>query len=243
MPMSPRLLRPRATGFNPRSISGLALWFDADDASTITLNGTTVSEWRDKSRNGRHAIQETAGLQPTYATNSLNGKPALTGGGAASVRGMVVPAFQFYNAHTAMFVFRASGLNQTVFNRGSSTNDRPKFDTSGSPLLVNARKGGSNAGQVSSSLSYTASQWSVGGLLSDVATLRCYLNGIYGTDQTGNTESWSDTAILRLFSLTNTLLALNGGIAEFVYYDQQLSATQVTKVAQYLSKKWGITLS
>jgi hypothetical protein len=35
MPMSPRLLRPRATGFDPRSISGLALWLDAADSSTL----------------------------------------------------------------------------------------------------------------------------------------------------------------------------------------------------------------
>jgi hypothetical protein len=32
MPMNPRLLRPRASGFDPRSISGLALWLDAADA-------------------------------------------------------------------------------------------------------------------------------------------------------------------------------------------------------------------
>jgi hypothetical protein len=241
--MNPRLLRPTASGFKPNSISGLALWFDADDASTITLNGSTVSEWRDKSGNNRHATQATAALQPSYTTNSLNGKPALTGGGAASIRGMVVSAFQFYNAHTAMFVFRASGLNQTVYNRGTLINDRPKFDTGGSPLTVAARKGGFNAGQVSSTLAYTASQWSVGGLLSDVGTLRCYLDGVYGTDQTGNTESWSDTAPLRFFSLTDTLLGLNGGIAEFFYYDRQLTASQVLKAAQYLSKKWDITLS
>jgi hypothetical protein len=33
--MSPKLLRPRASGFDPRSISGLALWLDAADASSL----------------------------------------------------------------------------------------------------------------------------------------------------------------------------------------------------------------
>jgi hypothetical protein len=64
MGMSPRLLRPRATGFNPRSISGLTAWFDADDASTFTLNGTAVSEWRDKSGNGYAVSQGTSNNQP-----------------------------------------------------------------------------------------------------------------------------------------------------------------------------------
>jgi len=35
MGMSPRLLRPRATGFSPKNISGLALWLDAADSSTL----------------------------------------------------------------------------------------------------------------------------------------------------------------------------------------------------------------
>lgn len=35
MGMDPRLLRPRQTGFDPRSISGLALWLDAADSSTL----------------------------------------------------------------------------------------------------------------------------------------------------------------------------------------------------------------
>jgi hypothetical protein len=35
MAQSPRVLRPKATGFTPRSISGLALWLDASDASTL----------------------------------------------------------------------------------------------------------------------------------------------------------------------------------------------------------------
>jgi hypothetical protein len=64
MAMSPRLLRPRATGFNPKSISGLTAWFDADDASTFTLNGTAVSEWRDKSGNGYAVSQGTSNNQP-----------------------------------------------------------------------------------------------------------------------------------------------------------------------------------
>jgi hypothetical protein len=245
MAMNPRLLRPLDTAFNPKRVAGLALWFDADDASTITLNGSTVSEWRDKSGYNRHATQATAARQPAYTTNSLNGKPAVTAPGADGLRAMLVSAFQFYNAHTAMFVFKASGgYAQTVFNRGSNNNDRPKFDYAvGPPRTVNARKGGTGAAQVSSTLAYTESQWSVGGLLSDVATIRCYLNGVYGTDQTGNTESWSDTAILRLFSLTDTLLPLNGGIAEFIYYDKQLTASEVARVAKYLSKKWNIALS
>ena len=84
-PMTPMLGLGRtllkSSGFRaawtPANIT-TALWLDANDASTITLNGSTVSEWRDKSGNARHASQGTAANQPTYTATGLNGKPVLT---------------------------------------------------------------------------------------------------------------------------------------------------------------------
>ena len=58
--------------------SALALWLDAEDAASITLNGSTVSQWNDKSGNARHAAQGAAANQPTYTASGLNGKPVLT---------------------------------------------------------------------------------------------------------------------------------------------------------------------
>jgi len=57
--------------------ASLALWLDADDASTITLNGSTVSQWRDKSGNGNHVSNATAATQPAYLTTGWNGKPTV----------------------------------------------------------------------------------------------------------------------------------------------------------------------
>lgn len=56
----------------------LALWLDAADTSTITLNGSNVSQWDDKSGNDNHATQASAADQPVYTLNALNNKPALT---------------------------------------------------------------------------------------------------------------------------------------------------------------------
>ena len=60
------------TAWTPANIT-TSLWLDAGDASTITLNSTTVSQWNDKSGNGRNATQGTALQQPTYTSNSQNG--------------------------------------------------------------------------------------------------------------------------------------------------------------------------
>ena len=60
------------TQWTPANIT-TALWLDAADTSTITLNSTTVSQWNDKSGNSRNASQGTALQQPTYTSNSQNG--------------------------------------------------------------------------------------------------------------------------------------------------------------------------
>jgi hypothetical protein len=49
-----------------------ALWLDASDASTFSLNGSNVSEWRDKSTNSRHAVQTNATYQPVLSGGSVN---------------------------------------------------------------------------------------------------------------------------------------------------------------------------
>lgn len=54
------------------------LWLDANDASTITLNGSTVSQWNDKSGNSTHVSQSTGSAQPTYNATGFNGKPTLS---------------------------------------------------------------------------------------------------------------------------------------------------------------------
>ena len=88
-------MRPRATlagsikrankGFalwGPSNIGAtLSVWLDAADSSTITLNGSTVSQWSDKSGNGLHFSQATAANQPTYtASNPLSNNLGSIGG-------------------------------------------------------------------------------------------------------------------------------------------------------------------
>jgi hypothetical protein len=58
--------------------SALALWLDASDAGTVVLNGSTVSQWSDKSGNNKNAVQATASLQPAYSLTGFNGlRPGL----------------------------------------------------------------------------------------------------------------------------------------------------------------------
>ena len=60
--------------FDPASIAGLKLWFDAADLGLT--DGALVSSWTDKSGQGYHLVG-TGAQRPTYRTNVRNGKAVL----------------------------------------------------------------------------------------------------------------------------------------------------------------------
>lgn len=65
---TPALLRPN-----------LSVWLDAADISTITV-ATGVSQWLDKSGNGRTVSQSSSNNQPTYERNGLNDRNVISFG-------------------------------------------------------------------------------------------------------------------------------------------------------------------
>lgn len=63
--------------FAPTDLPGLAIWLDADDPATITLNGSNVASWTDKSSNGFIFSQGNAPQQPPLVSAAINSRPAL----------------------------------------------------------------------------------------------------------------------------------------------------------------------
>jgi len=56
---------------------GIALWLDAADSSTMTFNGTQVSEWRDKAGGSDKVSQADVGRLPDYVPAGIHGNPVL----------------------------------------------------------------------------------------------------------------------------------------------------------------------
>jgi hypothetical protein len=77
MAMSPRLLRPVASGFDPRKIANLAFWLDATDSTTVDTSSGFVTEWRSKVGAGI-ATQSIANDRPAYTVAGRNGKNVVT---------------------------------------------------------------------------------------------------------------------------------------------------------------------
>jgi hypothetical protein len=117
MAMNPRLLRPRATGFDPRSISGCICNIDASVLSSLYQNsdGTTaasatndpVGYMTDLSGSGSHAKQTVAtGSRPFLKLNNQNGRPGLLFDGSNDFLTANISGFQSLTAVTIVQVIK-----------------------------------------------------------------------------------------------------------------------------------------
>jgi hypothetical protein len=60
--------------WTPASLTGLKAWYDASDTATISVSGTAVTQWNDKSGNGYNVTQGTSANRPTSGVSTLNSK-------------------------------------------------------------------------------------------------------------------------------------------------------------------------
>jgi hypothetical protein len=70
LPARHRYLSGAPSGFTPASISSCAIWLDAADATTLTLSGSNVTQWNDKSGNLNH-FRTLDGTSSTYSSNQV----------------------------------------------------------------------------------------------------------------------------------------------------------------------------
>jgi hypothetical protein len=128
-------------------------WFDAQDQDTITEVAGDVSQWNDKSGNGRHLSQADSGKQPSYASDTItfNGLTDILVHGAA---------FMFANGESDVFVVLSGAAQEqkTIVGEGNDSNDTPealwRTGISPRPERISARirndAGGVSAANVSS---------------------------------------------------------------------------------------------
>lgn len=217
----------------PQTIPGLALWLDASDAGSITLDGSNnVSRWRDKSGNGRHAAQGSAANRPAYSLNAVNGLNAITLDGTNDV--MAGPQLIASDGNYTMFgvVRKLTNTSLAYFTSGpcglaigvNGYSDRPGFLVADVTFVYEANPLSANTTicqsvrRQSGVFSYKRGASS----LSSSLTPTNYSAGyIIGTHAGGYFQ--------------------NQIICELLYYSTALSDSQITQIETYLTQKWGIT--
>jgi hypothetical protein len=231
MPMNPRLLRPTASGFDPRRIAGLAGWWDASDSSTVTLD-TGVSALADKSGLGRNATQSTGNNQPAYGTTQLAGKNVMTFDGTndtlvtASIT-VAQPLVMFAVARSALLsgsrmILGGSGSNQPLLYQRSSLDWTISAAGSGSAEL--------RGGIVSTNWTFLSARFN--GANSFVRA--------NGTQLAAGTTGVSGFSVGLALGSQNNSNFWNGDIAEVLLYGALLSDLQVERIEKYLKGKWGL---
>lgn len=246
MAMSPRLLRPRATGFNPKSISGLALWLDATDSSTLTLNGSAVSEWRDKSGNGFHFSQGTSNNQPSY-TGTINGKAAIAFDGTndgldrLSVNNSTVADA---TGACAFLVYEISGTDTqyAAFRTWSNGSGHERFNiTSFHTYFRTTRFSSLSPAPPSSGRVLLTSSANVS---TDVQSLRSNGSTLFTGVCATTFAAWrtQSGAFLGNWAVGYDASYLLGSIGEVIVVGRAVTPLEIAAVEKYLSQKWGVTL-
>lgn len=238
MGMNPRLLRPRASGFNPKSISGLSLWLDGADSSTITLNGTTVSQWADKSGNGRNATQGTALNQP--GTSTVNGKGAILFDGTNDNLQLGDLSAAFSTAATAFYVLtQHTGASAGSYMAAATRNNSGWWRYVGSSSYLGVFRTTRLA-----NVNFNINAASVNGVtvLSSSSTYEVYYQGAKLHTATAD-HNGGNSHVIGAGGDGAGLQYFLGSMCEVLYYNRALSAADLATVHKYLSKKWGFTLS
>lgn len=246
--------------WTPAAIS-TALWLDAADASTITLNGSTVSQWNDKSGRGNHVSNATASFQPTYLTTGWNNRPTLsfTEIGQHFLFNSAMTSFSANNDYTLASAFEFLQASQPWdMIMGWRQTPNSVNNASGTPILggmnfdsqigvhhtdmadvrikVNVT---SRLGKKIATVSRSGGTNGNGGAVTVTST--GFSQVTYSTD---DTQTWASSATsgFQVGGRIQPATAFgNKYISEVVSCNTKLSTIDRQKLEGYLAHKWGLT--
>lgn len=229
----------------PDSLSGLVQWHDANDASTLTLDGSNrVTEWRDKSTSALHL--EPAAVGPLFVSNVANGKPAVRFNSAATERlQKAVAVLSGRPAHIFVVGSTSGSVGHTLWSQGQSTSSSiysTLGNSAGVPQMV-MRGGGS---PVVASATATTTDGEVGLYSAKIEAATYHSVKFNGADESPNASS--SIAVAGNYTVLGAVARsafdnkLMGDIHEVLVYSRILSASEEDSIKSHLAAKWGISL-
>ena len=220
---------------DPTDIAGLGLWFDGDDASSITISsGSSVSQWNDKSGNARHLTQGTAARQPQY-TATLNGRDGLTFN-TSQAYWMTVDFTPMTQPVTRFIVCQLNaGFGVTLHDSAAGFTSRMMFARYSNNNLVLYAGGGE---PVVGTGDTNVHLWTT--VYNDTASIHRAEGLLVGTTHSPGSQALDGITLAA--SIGGGADHVDGAIYEVIFYDALLTGAQISDVEAYLATKWGITL-
>jgi hypothetical protein len=229
--------------FSPTGLSGLSLWLKAD--AGVTTSGSDVTAWADQSGNGINA-ETSPGSEPTFVSNTLNGKPVLRFNGAGQqmalfdvIGGTAYTIFIVCknndNVNGSMF-FWTSDANYgryigSITSAGYNASARNKFI-----LSQNDAGGGEGESIIAWSSTAVNNNYFIGTAIQNGGG-KAYSNGSGGVDSLGTFDASNTFDLIGGYAFG---YELDGDVAEIISYNRALSNSERQQVEGYLNAKYAI---
>lgn len=207
-----------------------ALWHDASDSATITLDGGVVSAWSDKSGSANHATQSTGASRPAVVSAGQNGLDVLAFDGSNDFLRWST-AVDFLGKIIVVVAASSAAANGQIFSH-STTNIQFRyasgtgFNLAGSPAPW--------SGAISATSLFSVGTMAVIAFVGNGSSATLAINGT--VKDTGGTQS-AAANFNQIGIRSSTSEPLNGRIAEVVIAD---IATDRQLLEGYLAHKWGL---
>jgi hypothetical protein len=227
--------------FDPTTIASCRLWFDAADASSVTLSGSNVTAWRNKSVNGGSVTPTANAFQ--YVQTFNGSYPAISGvstGGNGTIGS--IASVTLSNPSTVFAVFQNTGLNSGttslpyLFNITSTTNRAYAYayNQTTTPGLMRVSAGVGSADSATNVNTTTSQVFSMEIGASSTLT---YQNGTLITTSAITGGSLTGTITI---GGNNSLNAWTGFFCEFIIFNNALITAERQQIEGYLAWKWGL---
>lgn len=219
--------------FVPKMVTGLSLWFDAADASTITSSAGAVSQWRDKSTTAIVASQGTGSAQPTVSVADQNGLNTITFLAANAQVLTFSASVNVDTDYTLFSVFKrtnsSSEVNAIAYSVGGTNAFGNVYYTDNNIYISNSTGFYNGVAPNNTTYDLVTSQ-----LTSSTGAARFNFNPVSLAFTAGSGRS----AIFDNIGARGGAVPVNGSIAEVILYNRVLSATEIAIVENYLQAKW-----
>jgi hypothetical protein len=232
----------KSLGYTPLGIPGCSLWLDGNDASTFTLSGSSVTQWRDKSGNNNHMANN--GTSPVYNASLINSLGGIdcTNGGALISSGFANSA----NISFAMVVIVKSGIGAwgSFFTHGSRDSDiSVERNSSGAGTTIHFQTANDNS---QCDLTYTVDAPALyyGTMTSGTSRFFEIFSGGTNSTITGTNSSTISigTPVARIGKSDYGEIAYSY-IGEILLFNIVLGTIDRKNIESYLTQKWGLTSS
>jgi len=234
-----RLWTPQVDG------KAVDLWFDIADLGRLSTDASGVTEWRDKSGNGRNLVQTTTTRQPAFSSTDAGGVGSIVFDGGDKLENGTAGALNITNS-SFVFVIRwntpssvdlAIGLGPLISTSPNSS--RAIYSNNGANLAF-----GAWANDVTSGFGIDAGgTFNIFTVIQSGQNISFYKNG--SPDSTlPRTLASAPLAVstdrVNLGNSESNLDGFSGALSEVLVFYRAESYSYLEKIEGYLAWKWNL---